>query len=291
LRRDATAIRRALLSWAREHDRPLPWRGVRDPYRVLVSEVMLQQTQAGRIVEAYPAFLDRFPTVEALSQADPADVLRAWGNLGYNRRAVNLWRAANAIVERGAFPDTVEELEALPGVGPYTARAVASFAFGRDTAVVEANVRRIVSRLEPDADVAVLADGLVPRGRAAAWNQALMDLGADVCRPRNPCCGVCPLAAFCAWSRGVRRDAPARAAAPPFETTNRYARGRVVAALRERRRAVTVTALRRVTRLTEERLHAAVRGLERDGIVTVGSGRVALGQRARERRLATSDTT
>jgi A/G-specific adenine glycosylase len=285
------AVRRAVLRWARKLDRPLPWRGERDPYRVLVSEVMLQQTQASRIVDAYPRFLARFPTVESLAEADPADVLRAWGNLGYNRRAVNLHRAATAIVERGSFPRTIEDLESLPGVGSYTACAVASFAFHIDTSIVEANVRRIYSRLVPDFDPSVVAGVLVPRGRSAAWNQALMDLGADVCRPRNPRCEVCPLQKHCAWSRGVRAHQAARVAVPPFETTSRYARGRVVAELRKRHRPATIAVLRRATGLTGVRLQSALEGLERDGIVTLSRDGVALGQRARERNVAESATT
>src|SRR5438445_2102602 len=136
-----TEIRRAVRRWAATVDRPLPWRGERDPYRLLVSEVMLQQTQASRVIEPYRRFLERFPTVESLAEADAADVLREWGSLGYNRRALNLWRTAQAIVERGGFPRTVDELEGLPGIGPYTARAVASFAFAADWGVGEAHVR------------------------------------------------------------------------------------------------------------------------------------------------------
>src|SRR5439155_19627021 len=122
-------IRRSIRRWAATVDRPLPWRGERDPYKVLVSEVMLQQTQASRVVEPYLRFLERFPSVASLAAADAADVLREWGTLGYNRRALNLWRAARAIVERGGFPRKIEELQELTGVGPYNARAVASFAF------------------------------------------------------------------------------------------------------------------------------------------------------------------
>src|SRR5439155_5765285 len=156
-------IRRSIRRWAATLDRPLPWRGERDPYKVLVSEVMLQQTQASRVVEPYGRFLARFPSVESLAAADAADVLREWGTLGYNRRALNLWRAARAIVERGGFPRTIEELQELPGVGPYTARAVASFAFDVDCGIVEANVRHVLSRaFGASSPAQETADALVP---------------------------------------------------------------------------------------------------------------------------------
>ena len=176
---------------------------------------MLQQTQASRVAELYPRFLDRFPTVEALACADGGDVLRAWENLGYNRRALNLWRTARAIVDRGSFPRTIDALDTLPGIGAYTARAVASFAFDVDVAAVDANVRRVVTRLYgDDQDVQARADGLVPHGRAAAWNQALIDLGAEVCRARGPRCEVCRCARCVRGSADRRRRAGAGPRSP-----------------------------------------------------------------------------
>lgn len=280
------------MGWARTHERPLPWRGERDPYRVLVSEVMLQQTQAGRVKGRYEAFVERFPTAATLADADPDEVLRAWGDLGYPRRALYLWRAA-AIVRDG-FPSTPEALEALPGVGPYTARAVASFAFGADVGVVEANVRRILERLcgrYRPPDVQDVADRLTPPGASARWNQALMDLGADVCRPRNPRCDVCPIRRWCAWAAGERRDVRPRRRPPPFGGTMRYARGRVLRALREAT-PLTVGQLAHRTGLGKDRAEAAVQALVRDGLVSRSGGRVALGPvyRARERRSAASRT-
>lgn len=204
---------------------------------MLVSEVMLQQTQASRVVEPYGRFIARFPTVASLAAASSADVLREWGDLGYNRRALNLWRAARGIAE-DRFPTTADELRALPGVGPYTARAVAVFAFGEAAGAVDANVRRVLTRVTgvpPDADIQHVADALVPRRSAACWTQALFDLGADVCKPRRPSCDVCPVRTRCAWAAG-QRPVPVRprGRSPRFETTNRYARGRVVEALRSR---------------------------------------------------------
>lgn len=275
-------VRSAVLRWARGHDRRLPWRGERDPYRVLVSEVMLQQTQAARVAEAYPSFVRRFPSVGALAAARPATVLRAWEGLGYNRRALSLWRAAGVIDARGSFPRTIPELEALPGVGPYTARAVASFAWGDDAAVVDVNVRRVLTRflgLAPGSEVQRIADRLLPPGRAPAWNQALMDLGSGVCRPRNPACERCPLRRRCRWAAGERPhgERTASPGRPPFEETRRYARGRVVAALRRSEHGVAESRLPRLTGLDPRRVADAVAALERDGLVTRSGATVALG--------------
>lgn len=282
------------MRWARSVDRPLPWRGERDPYRVLVSEVMLQQTQAARVAASYPAFLELFPTAADLARAEPDEVLRAWGDLGYPRRAMNLWRAARTISVEG-FPATVEGLERLPGVGPYTARAIASFAFGLDVGVVEANVRRIFTRYfgEGTGDLQTLADEMVLSDGSAVWNQALMDLGALVCRPRGPRCDSCPLAAGCLWRRGERRtpaDVAARRERVPFEQTLRFARGRVLRALRARSPLGTEQLIEH-TGLEAGRLDEAVRSLSADELVHVSDGCLRLGpQRARERRSSASAT-
>jgi A/G-specific adenine glycosylase len=260
-------VRRAVRRWASTVDRPLPWRGERDPYRVLVSEVMLQQTQAGRVIEPYLRFLKRFPSVGALASAEQADVLREWGTLGYNRRAQNLWRAARAIIERGGFPRTVEELQELPGLGPYTSRAVASFAFDADCGVVDANVRRVISRALGDGDVQEKADALAPRGSSAAWNQTMIDLGALVCTARKPACGQCPLRRWCTWTAS---PSPARRSERPFKETSRYVRGRIVAELRCGPR--TVAALREHAGVEQARFDAALASLERDGLVHRADG-------------------
>lgn len=269
-------FRRAVLQWARSLDRPLPWRGETDPYRVLVSEVMLQQTQALRVAPHYERFLRRFPSVDVLARASAGDVLRAWENLGYNRRALNLWRTARAVVSDGGFPQMVDGLRALPGVGPYTARAVASFAFGVEVAAADVNVRRVVARTHGlEGDVQSAADALVPRGRVREWNQAMIDLGAEVCRARNPRCAACPLRRMCAWSNGVRPAAKPRAKTPRFEDTMRYARGRVVQALRAG--ALTRRALAAETGLSPARLDGALGTLEDDDLISKRGGRYVLG--------------
>jgi A/G-specific adenine glycosylase len=228
---------------------------VRDPYAVLVSEVMLQQTQVVRVVPRWTAWMRRWPTAAALAAASPADVLREWVGLGYNRRALRL-REACAVVAQDGWPD---DLTQLPGVGPYTAAAVASFAFGRDAAAVDVNVRRVCSRLGRGA-----AEELLPPGRAAAFNQAMMNLGATVCRARGARCGECPLAPWCA-SRGRVRVAEPRAPSGRvrFEETSRWARGRVVAAL------AAGEAL--PPDVPAVRLADALAALERDGLVVRGA--------------------
>jgi A/G-specific adenine glycosylase len=233
------AVRAAVLDWFALARRDLPWRGTRDPYRVLVAEVLAQQTQAARAAAAYPRFLERFPSVADLAAASPADVLRAWQGLGYNRRALALRAAAQAVVARGGWPETVAGLAALPGVGPYTARAVACFAYGQDVVPVDTNVARVLARSLAGADPADLgpaarqglADAALPTGRAWEWASALMDLGAAHCRPRPRCQG-CPVAARCRWrALGPAAPPPRTRTQAPFAGSERRWRGAVVRAL------------------------------------------------------------
>jgi A/G-specific adenine glycosylase len=203
-------VKAALLDWYRRSGRDLPWRRTRDPYAILVSEVMLQQTQASRVVPRWQAWLERWPSVDALAAAPTVDVLREWQGLGYNRRALSLQLAARVVAERG-WPDDLTE---LPGVGPYTAAAVACFAFGREALPVDVNVRRVQERTGERFD--------------HECAQALMDLGATVCIARVPRCGECPLASDCP-SRG-RRFEPLRKQGP-FEGSFRQRRGAALRAL------------------------------------------------------------
>jgi A/G-specific adenine glycosylase len=231
-------VQAALTAWAEGSRRDLPWRHTRDPWAVLVSELMLQQTQVARVVPRYRGFLARFPTVAECAAAPAADVVRMWAGLGYNRRALNLHRAAVAVVERhgGALPDDLDALMALPGVGPYTARAVLAFAFERDVGILDVNAARVVHRtagrrLSPRA-AQVRADALVPVGQGWAWNQAMLDLGATVCTRRAPRCGDCPVVAWCGWG-GVGPDpAPEASRQSTFDGSDRQGRGRLVEALR-----------------------------------------------------------
>jgi A/G-specific adenine glycosylase len=247
----------AILAWYDALGRSLPFRGTSDPYLVLVSEIMAQQTQIARVGEAWREFTATFPTIELLAAASPADVLRAWRGLGYNRRALNLWRAARVVVTDygGRLPADVAALERLPGIGPYTARAVAAIAFGMPVGAVDTNVRRVLGRavagaadaLAP-ADLQRLADASVPVDRAADWTHAVMDVGATFCRTSRPDCEPCPARQWCRYAAAAARDtldrpvaaAPAgrpprvaRERAAPFSSTSRWLRGRILDRLRQ----------------------------------------------------------
>ena len=235
-------MERALLEWFAEHRRDLPWRRTRDPYAILVSEVMLQQTQVSRVLPRYADWLACWPTVHALAAASPAEVIRAWQGLGYNRRALNLYRAARVVAAHG-WPDDLTE---LPGVGPYTAAAIANFAFGRPVLPVDVNVRRVLERTRGSF------------GPEAA--QALFDLGATVCLARVPRCEVCPLVGDCP-SRG-RTYEPARKQGP-FEGSFRQRRAHVLRLVAEEAQPVGVDP-------------QVVDALVADGLVVVEDARVRL---------------
>ena len=206
---EAMAFRRALLSWYDREKRELPWRGTREPYRVWLSEIMLQQTRAEAVAPRYEAFLTRFPTVAALAAADEEAVLKAWEGMGYYSRARNLRRAAMEVVRRGGFPQSAKELQTLPGVGAYTAAAVASIAFHEAAPALDGNQARVLSRLlafdetvDTPQRLRKPAEALIDRERPGDYNQALMDLGSGICTPRAPKCETCPVAAFCAARAG-----------------------------------------------------------------------------------------
>ena len=212
------AFRRKLLAWFRTAGRDLPWRRTRDPYRVLVSEFMLQQTQVSRVLDFYPGFLRRYPDLAALARATPRAVREAWDGLGYYRRAANLHRLARQVVRHheGRVPSDPAELERLPGVGPYTAGAVASFAFEKPAPAVDTNVSRVLRRVfgcGTAKQVRILAERLQPARGKTAWsfNQALMELGALVCTARAPKCPGCPVRRSCRWYRSGRRRPRVRA--------------------------------------------------------------------------------
>ena len=216
---DLPPFRTALLGWYREHARDLPWRRDADPYRVWVSEVMLQQTTVAAVIPYHQRFLAAFPTVEALAAAAEADVLRLWEGLGYYSRARNLHAAAKAVVARGGWPESVEGLRELPGVGRYTAGAVASFAFGLPAPIVEANTVRLYARLlcydgDPRTTAGqralwAFAERLVACDEPGLMNQAVMELGGTVCTVRDPACGECPVSAWCAaFAAGRQHDIP-----------------------------------------------------------------------------------
>ena len=232
-----------LLHWFAVHGRDLPWRHTRDPYAILVSEIMLQQTQVERVVPRYLAWLERWPTVEALASASPADVIREWQGLGYNRRGLSLHRAARLIADSG-WPD---DLTQLPGVGPYTSAALRCFAFDEDVLPVDVNVERVMSRTSAEF--------------SSGAAQGLMDLGATICLARIPRCDACPLAVECP-SRGIREEPRRKQGA--FEGSFRQLRATTLRTVAE--------APRELASLDDD----AVRSLERDGLVVVDDGRVTL---------------
>ncbi len=296
-------LHQALLNWFSEAARDLPWRRTRDPYRILVAEVMLQQTQVDRVLPKYEAFLERFPTLQALAEAPTADVIRMWSGLGYNRRAVNLQRAAREIVARygGIFPQDVAILVTLPGIGPYTAGAVACFAFEQDVAFMDTNIRRVIRRVFTDpADMVTerplleLARAALPVGRGWAWNQALMELGSLICTAEAPACWRCPLRDLCR-NYAARRSSDehltplqprkriAERREQPFIGSNRYFRGRIIEALRALPPGAALAlndlgpqVRPEYTPADEAWLTALIRGLERDGLVVWNDAGVRL---------------
>lgn len=287
---EVARFQQRLLAWGEEVRRDLPWRRTRDPWAILVSELMLQQTQVARVVPRYNAFMGSFPTPAACADAPVAAVVRAWEGLGYNRRAVNLHRAATRIVEQhhGDVPDGLEELLALPGVGPYTARAVLAFAYEADHGVLDTNAARVLARAVAGrrlgrAEAQALADDLVPAGAGWAWNQAVLDLGAGTCTKRSPSCGTCGLHALCAWAaRGFTGPDPADGSAGTSGTQSRFVgsdrqgRGRIVDALRTG--PVPVDRLADAAGWADEpeRARRVVDGLVADGLAAYVDGCLAL---------------
>ncbi|AFZ74882.1 HhH-GPD family protein [Natronobacterium gregoryi] len=239
---DLEAVREALIEWYEDDHRDFPWRRTDDPYEILVSEVMSQQTQLGRVLEAWEEFLERWPTTAELAAADRADVVGFWTDysLGYNNRAKYLHEAA-AQVETdydGEFPETPEELQELMGVGPYTANAVASFAFNDGDAVVDTNVKRVLYRAfdvsDDDAIFEAKASGLMPDGRSRVWNNAIMELGGVACE-QTPSCDEagCPWREWCSAYESGDFTAPDVPTQPSFEGSRRQFRGRVISTLKE----------------------------------------------------------
>jgi A/G-specific adenine glycosylase len=280
--------RQAVLDWYAVHGRLLAFRQTTDVYAVLVSEVMAQQTQIARVELRWHRFIQRFPTVRALAAASTADVLREWAGLGYDRRALALQRSARLIVERhgGVVPSTVDELEALPGVGPYTARAVAAIAYGRPVGAVDVNVRRVLGRLISGAagalstpDLQSLADRSVPVDQPARWTHALMDLGATLCRPRTPDCGNCPVMSWCRFAQAGQgmvtgsgavpgwSDARPRPPATPFVETTRWLRGRILDRLRASPDGAWVSLDGPIGRHDPARVAGAARSMAADGVL------------------------
>ena len=287
------SLHRALFTWYRRHRRELQWRTTSDPYEILVSEIMLHQTQVSRVRVKLPSFLKQFPDIAALACAPKSDVIRAWSGMGYNNRAVRLHQLGQILQEKygGMIPETTDELLKLPGVGLYTAMAVQCFAFRRRVPIVDVNISRVLSRLfrisdgtntvGRESEIWQLATRILPRS-AYTWNQALMDLGATVCLARSPKCTVCPLREHCptknllgqAMTRTNRRAnvEPVHGGIP-----RRIWRGRIIHALRGLDGYESMT-MRRLARTLRRRcsgsenawLLGVLRGLEKDGLISIG---------------------
>jgi A/G-specific adenine glycosylase len=293
--REAEAVRSALLRWFEDHGPDYPWRRLEnDPYAVLVSEVMLQQTQASRVVEAFPRFLARFPTVEQLAAASRAEVVRAWAGMGYHRRAVALHETARVVMGEhgGRVPSDPATLRTLPGIGPYTAAAVASIAFSVPTPAVDTNVRKVMARVDHGAErdeitggqAAQSAESWLDRAHPGDWNQALMTMGRRICRT-TPRCEICPFAPVCRFRASGRVGRPSAGRQPAFEGSMRQVRGAVVAALRTHP-SLSLGRLAALTGQPLERVAAAVTGLVSDGVASAGPAALAGGSGGRV-RLAT----
>lgn len=267
-------LRRRLLAWHRRHGLRAPWRESADPYQALVAAVMAQQTQMSRALPAFERFIARFPTAERLAAAEPGEVLRAWDGMGYNLRALRLREAARTVVEQGGFPRNTAAMAALPGVGPFTAAIVASFAFGAPAPAVDTNVRRVLTRVfgEPDASpsrVTELAAMALARSDPARWNQALMDLGALICRAQ-PLCRACPAGGLCASRDAVPPPSPRPKGPAPYRRgALRWYRGNIVRALCGADGPLTVDELARALGEPDAdgRLADALEALERDGLI------------------------
>jgi len=286
-----------VLRWYGKNGRDLPWRKEHDPYRVLLSEVMLQQTQVSRVLTKYPQFLKRFPSFKRLAEAKTSDVIKAWEGMGYNNRALRLQKLAEVVLDKyqGKLPRDIQQLETLPGIGRYTAHAVACFSFGQRVPIVDTNIRRVLTRVCPpggrgrspeEEETWTLAESFLPRRHAHDWNQALMDLGATICTAALPKCDHCPLVSLCPSAHQVRRKKPAVRKSEPGNggIPNRIFRGRTIQALRKLKSRQTIATSVLAFRIkpdfqsTDRRwFESLLGGLEKDGLIRrVARRRVSL---------------
>ena len=282
-----TELHSAVLAWFDEAARDLPWRTDPQPWRVMVSEFMLQQTPVARVLPVFDMWVERWPKPAALAAESPGEAVRAWGKLGYPRRAVRLHASATAIVERhgGEVPSDLDDLRALPGVGDYTAAAIASFAFGQRHVVLDTNIRRLIARTIDGAELPGrsissaerrLAAALLPERDAHRWAAATMELGAVICTAKSPKCGICPVEQHCAWNAAGRppHDGPARRG-QAYAGTDRQVRGRLLDVLRASDGPVTKDALDAVWDDVEQR-ERCLTSLLADGLVTQTDDRYRL---------------
>ncbi len=282
----SNTVSKVFLWWDSEK-RDLPWRLSRDPWAILVSEFMLQQTQASRVVPKYNMFLERFPNPTLCANSNPGEVIELWSGLGYNRRAINLYRAAKTIADKhqGIVPNELTVLLGLPGIGDYTARAILAFSYEQDVAVVDVNVKRVLSRLEGRTlsmnETQSIADQNLPKGEGWRWNQAMIEIGATVCTARKTQCGNCPLKETCTWTKDQTAPDPANSAKrkklETFEGSDRQGRGKLISALRNE--PVMEKDVPQIFGWANDhkRCKRVLKKLEKDGLVVItDSGKVSL---------------
>ena len=282
----SNTISKVFLWWDSEK-RDLPWRISRDPWAILVSEFMLQQTQASRVVEKYKTFLKRFPNPTTCANSTPGKVIELWSGLGYNRRAINLHRTAKTIAEKhkGTVPDKLSLLLDLPGIGDYTARAILAFSFEKDVAVVDVNVKRVLSRLEGRTlsmkEAQSIADQNLPTGEGWRWNQAMIEIGATICTARKTQCGKCPLKETCTWTKNQAATDPAISVKSKkletFEGSDRQGRGKLINALRNE--PIMEKDVPQIFGWPNDhkRCKRVLKKLEKDGLIVIAdSGKISL---------------
>ena len=282
----SNTVSKVLLWWDSEK-RDLPWRATRDPWAILVSEFMLQQTQASRVVAKYHIFLKRFPNPISCANSNPGEVIELWSGLGYNRRAINLYQSAKKIAEKhqGVVPHKLSTLIDLPGIGNYTARAILAFSYEQDVAVVDVNVKRVLSRLKgrplSTKEAQSIADQNLPKGEGWRWNQAMIEIGATICTARKTHCSNCPFKANCNWTKDQTAPDPAiamgRKKLERFEGSDRQGRGKLISALRNE--PVMEKDAPQILGWTNdyERCQRVLKKLERDGLIVItNSGKISL---------------
>lgn len=277
-------IQERVLQWYAENGRKLPWRETTDPYKILVSEIMLQQTQVDRVIPKYYAFLERFHTAEALASAPVADVLRLWSGLGYNRRALYLQKCAQEIIKCGKFPSTEQELLQLPGVGKYTTRAILSFGMNRNVPVIDVNIALLYKRIfyNKAENIEGIAQEFLPKNRSRDWHNALMDIGALFCTATNPKCNACPLRQFCASANKPERHEATRQKKKvvPFKKSDRIVRGTILKLLTQKnkqiRENIYAQLLEQKIKRKKEKFDEIVADLEKEGLLKKEGKRLSL---------------
>lgn len=265
---------KTVLQWYEHNSRNLPWRNTTNPYHILVSEIMLQQTQVNRVIQKYEAFLHQFPSIEALARAPTSDVLRAWSGLGYNKRALYLQKCAQELMHDINFPQTEKELKKLPGIGKYTAAAILSFAYNKNVPVVDRNIHVLYNRVlyGSKSHIEVLAKKHLPKGKSRLWHNALMDIGALFCSSKNPRCDVCPLTVLCKTA-GKKMKIEAthiKRTVVSFAQSDRIVRGSILKLLMKKN--MTATALYKKMhelniKRTAKKFNEILKQMQKDGLV------------------------